>query len=117
MRVVRDRFLKSPYCIRTNAICPWATITAVFEGVSDVWEKSGLPSNRPEDVAKIVVGVLADPSQRGGSYYIEGGRAWNIEAGLLHTRPQWLGERQTRDLDAGTAVLGSGAAWVQNQAK
>ncbi|KAF7195361.1 Short-chain dehydrogenase/reductase ascJ [Pseudocercospora fuligena] len=115
MRVVRERFARPPFSLRTNAICPWATVTKVFEGVKDIWEKSGLPSNQPGDVAKIVVGVLSDPQQKGGALYVEGGRAWDVEAGLLHTRPQWLGERQTKDLDAGTLVLGSGEDWVKNQ--
>ena len=115
MRVVRERFAKPPFSLRTNAICPWSTVTQVFEGVKEIWQKSGLPSNQPEDVAKIVVGVLSDPEQKGGALYVEGGRAWDVEAGLLHTRPQWLGERQTKDLDAGTLVLGSGEDWVKNQ--
>lgn len=47
--------------------------------------------------------------------YIEGGRCWNVEEGLLKTRPQWLGERQTADLDRGTQVLGGGEGWTKGQ--
>ncbi|EME85458.1 uncharacterized protein MYCFIDRAFT_130791 [Pseudocercospora fijiensis CIRAD86] len=112
VRQVRERFNRPPFSLRTNAICPWATSTRMMEVIKDIWEESGLPSNTPEDVARIVVGVLSDPQQKGGALYIEGGRAWDVEAGLLHTRPQWLGEKQTRDLDAGTLVLGG---WVKNR--
>lgn len=61
------------------------------------------------------MGVLADQALSGGTMYIEGGRAWNIEAGLLKTRPEWLGERQTAELDRGTEVMAGGEDWVKNQ--
>lgn len=101
--------------IRTNAICPWFTKTRIAEGVAHLFEEAGLPSNTPEDVAKVVVGVLADQTLSGGTMYVEGGRAWNIEAGLLKTRPEWLGERQTAELDRGTEVMAGGEDWVKNQ--
>lgn len=101
--------------IRTNAICPWMTKTRMCEGVTEPWLAAGLPSNSPEDVAKIVAGVFVDPSLIGAAVYIEGGNGWNIEEGLLKSRPQWLGERQTADLDRGTLVLGHGEGWVAGQ--
>ncbi|CAK3808901.1 Hypothetical predicted protein [Lecanosticta acicola] len=115
MRMLRRPLAERSPRVRTNAICPWFTRTRVSEGVAHLFEHAGLPRNSPEDVAKIVVGVLADEDLNGASIYVEGGRAWNIEEGLLRTRPQWLGERQTVELDRGTEVLGSGQGWVKNQ--
>ncbi len=45
--------------------------------------------------------------------YIEGGRAWNIEAGLMALKPQWIGEKQNSDLDKGTLLMGSGEHWTE----
>lgn len=115
MRMLQDPLSKASPKIRTNAICPWATKTHMFEGNEEQWTAAGLPANSPDDVARIVVGVLADSKVSGGTIYIEGGRAWDIEAGLLKTRPQWLGERQTADLDGGTQVLGGGEGWTAGQ--
>lgn len=107
--------IKSSPPIRVNAICPWATLTRIFKPIAKEWSAAGLPMNSPEDVAKVVVGVLSESCLNGGTMYIEGGRCWNIEEGLLKTRPQWLGERQTADLDRGTQVLGGGEGWVKDQ--
>ena len=45
--------------------------------------------------------------------YIEGGRAWNIEAGLMKLKPQWIGEKQNSDLDKGTELMGGGEHWAR----
>ena len=103
-----------PPLIRTNAICPWMTRTRLVAGIEDEWQKAGLPSNAPEDVASVIAGVVADGQVNGGAMYIEGGRAWNVEAGLLKTRPEWLGAKQTADLDTGTALMGGGEHWTAN---
>lgn len=108
-------FIELQPSVRVNAICPWATRTRIFEPICEPWKAAGLPMNSPEDVAKGIVGVLSDRSIYGSTMYIEGGRCWNIEEGLLKTRPRWLGERQTSDLDRGTQVLGGGEGWVKDQ--
>lgn len=105
----------SPNAIRTNAICPWMTRTRLTLGIEDAWVKAGLPSNTPEDVAKVIAGVMVDGEINGGTMYIEGGRAWNIEEGLLATRRQWLGEQREADLDRGTALMGGGEHWIENK--
>jgi hypothetical protein len=46
---------------------------------------------------------------------VEGGRGWKIEQTKIDLRPQWLGERQTKDLDEGTRVLGGGEGWIAGQ--
>ena len=45
--------------------------------------------------------------------YIEGGRAWNVEAGLNKLKPQWIGEKQNSDLDKGTELMGGGDHWAR----
>jgi len=84
-------------------------------GIEDTWDKAGLPSNQPDDVARVIIGVLAEGKVNGGTMYIEGGRAWNVEQGLLKTRPEWLGEKQAKDLDQGTELMGGGEHWVENK--
>ncbi|KAK3658648.1 hypothetical protein LTR22_008820 [Elasticomyces elasticus] len=116
MRSLRGTLIQSqPYPIRTNAICPWMTRTRLVAGIDEVWAKAGLPSNEPEDVARVIVGVLADGKVNGGTLYIEGGRAWNVEEGILKTRHQWLGEKQEKDLDRGTQLMGGGEHWIENK--
>lgn len=104
-----------PYAIRTNTVCPWMTRTRLTQGVEHHWDAAGLPGNMPEDIAKILMGVAADSSLNGEAVYVEGGRGWKIEQAKIDLRPQWLGERQTRDLDEGTRVLGGGEGWIAGQ--
>lgn len=91
------------------------TRTRLTQGIEEVWDATGLPGNMPEDVAKILMGVLTDSSLNGEAVYVEGGRGWKIEQPKIDLRPQWLGERQTSQLDEGTRVLGSGEGWVAGQ--
>ncbi|KAK4928405.1 hypothetical protein LTR49_004812 [Elasticomyces elasticus] len=91
------------------------SLRGLVAGIDEVWAKAGLPSNEPEDVARVIVGVLADGKINGGTMYIEGGRAWNVEEGLLKTRHEWLGEKQEKDLDRGTQLMGGGEHWIENK--
>lgn len=59
--------------------------------------------------------MLADPALNGASLYIEGGRAWETEAGYDRTQPQWMGEEQTATWLEGQALLGSGANWQRKK--
>jgi hypothetical protein len=56
-----------------------------------------------------------ESSLNGEAVYVEGGRGWKIEQSKIDLRPQWLGERQTKDLDEGTRVLGGGEGWIAGQ--
>lgn len=69
----------------------------------------------PEDVAKIIMGVVSDSSLNGEAVFVEGGRGWKVEQTKIGLRPQWLGERQTIQLDEGTRVLGVGEGWIAGQ--
>ncbi|CAJ2508387.1 Uu.00g134130.m01.CDS01 [Anthostomella pinea] len=105
--------------IRTNAICPWMTRTRLTTNIAPTWAAAGLPSNTPDDVAAVIAGVLASPKINGGALYVEGGRAWNVEEGILATRKLWLGageegERLEEDLERGTRLIGGGEHWVEN---
>ncbi|TKA69825.1 hypothetical protein B0A55_07502 [Friedmanniomyces simplex] len=116
MRALRGPLLRSqPHPIRTNAICPWMTRTRLVAGIDKIWAEAGLPSNEPEDVARVIVGVLADGQVNGGTMYIEGGRGWNVEEGLLKTRREWLGEERERQLDRGSEMMGGGEHWTANK--
>ena len=83
-------------------------------GIENEWDNAGLPSNTPEDVAGVIVGVLAEGKVTGGALYIEGGRGWNVEAGLLETRHEWLGDQREADLDRGAELMGGGNHWVEH---
>ncbi|KAK5109269.1 hypothetical protein LTR62_007143 [Meristemomyces frigidus] len=116
MRSLRSALSQSkPYPIRTNAICPWMTTTRLVAGLEDLWSKEGLPANSPEDVARAIVAVLSEGKVTGGTMYIEGGRVWNVEAGILATRQEWLGGRLEADLETGTRLMGGGSHWVENE--
>lgn len=104
-----------PYPIRTNTVCPWMTRTRLSQGVVEQWDAAGLPANTPEDIARIIVGVVTDSDLNGEAVFVEGGRGWKVEQTKIDLRPQWLGERQTRQLDEGTRVLGSGEGWIAGQ--
>ena len=101
--------------IRTNAICPWMTRTRLVSGIERAWESAGLPANEPEDIARVILGVAAEGKVNGATMYVEGGRAWNVEAGLMELRPKWIGEKQAADLDRGTALMGGGEHWTAGQ--
>ncbi|KAK0111606.1 hypothetical protein ONS95_001953 [Cadophora gregata] len=48
-------YLPTTHHIRTNAICPWMTDTAMVLGIRDAWLAASLPVNTPESVARVIV--------------------------------------------------------------
>ncbi|CBF75878.1 hypothetical protein AN3564.2 [Aspergillus nidulans FGSC A4] len=88
----------SAHNIRVNCICPWMTTTVMVKGIQEGWIKAGLPMNSPMDVARITAAVLGDVTLNGTSMYVEGGRAWEIEANLDRLEPAWLGEEPIRHI-------------------
>ncbi|KAA8649531.1 hypothetical protein EYZ11_004868 [Aspergillus tanneri] len=113
MRSLRPYF-PSPYNhnLRINTICPWMTDSrsSLTKKVEDRWAKEGLPVSTLEEVARVSAAVLTDDSLNGTSMYVEGGRAWEIEANLDRLEPQWLGEEPSRTLALGQKVLNE--AWA-----
>ncbi|EEP81933.1 predicted protein [Uncinocarpus reesii 1704] len=97
--------------VRVNAVCPWATDTQIFKGIADVWRNDDLPFNTPEDVARIIQQVAADPQVHGKAVFVGGGRGFDIEEGIDRLEPEWLGEDQARELNRGQRTLGRGTGW------
>jgi hypothetical protein len=62
--------------------------------------------NQPSDVAAHIIQVGADATTHGKALFVSGGNAFDIEEGIERTQPQWLGEKNSREMDAGQAVLG-----------
>ncbi|RAK98453.1 putative 3-hydroxyacyl-CoA dehydrogenase [Aspergillus ibericus CBS 121593] len=108
MRSLRPYFC-SPYKhnLRINTICPWMTQThpAVTKKLCDRWEEEGLPISSALQVAQVTAGVLVDDTLNGTSMYVEGGRAWEMEANITRLEPQWLGEAPSKTLTRGQKVL------------
>lgn len=82
-------------------------------GTQNAWINADLPLNSPMDVAIVTAGLLVDPQLNGKSMFVEGGRAWEIEANIDRLEPQWLGEEPSRSLAKGQAVLADGSAWTK----
>ncbi|KAK5455139.1 hypothetical protein LTS15_005859 [Exophiala xenobiotica] len=110
MRALRP-FTPQLYGLRVNAICPWATDTQLLSGVRAEWTKNNMPMNTPEDVAKYVIQVTADPKAHGKALFVTGGNAVDIEEGLNRTEPEWLGKKNSRELNEGQVILGLGMDW------
>ena len=79
-----------------NAVNPGVTDTEMTKDVIGRFRDAGLFWQQPEAVGKIIVGLEADSSIRGKSYYIEGGDGWEFEDTFYSYQPQWLGEEATR---------------------
>ncbi|KIW13257.1 hypothetical protein PV08_08444 [Exophiala spinifera] len=110
MRALRG-FISQLYGLRVNAICPWATDTQLLSGVRAEWTKNNMPMNTPSDVAKYIIQVTADQTAHGKALFVTGGNAVDIEEGLNRTEPQWLGEKNSRELNEGQVILGLGMDW------
>ncbi|KAL5335560.1 hypothetical protein BJX70DRAFT_410370 [Aspergillus crustosus] len=108
-------YLPPIHGIRVNCICPWMTRTAMVKGVQDAWISAGLPVNEPDDVARVIGKVLGDAGVNGASFYVEGGRAWEIERNLDRLEREWLGEGPAGRLARGQEVLGMGMDWVEKE--
>ncbi|KAK5222094.1 hypothetical protein LTS03_008625 [Exophiala xenobiotica] len=89
-----------------GALGPWATDTQLLSGVRAEWTKNNMPLNTPDDVAKYIIQVTADPKAHGKALFVTGGNAVDIEEGLNRTEPEWLGEKNSRELNEGQVILG-----------
>nr|KMM73426.1 short-chain dehydrogenase/reductase SDR [Coccidioides posadasii RMSCC 3488] len=105
----------SEFNVRVNAICPWATDTQIFKGLSDSWRNNNLPFNTPADVARLIQHVAADPELHGKAVFVAGGKGFDIEEGINRLEPEWLGEQQARELNRGQLTLGKGTGWLNNE--
>lgn len=76
------------------------------EGIVSSWKAANLPIQSTTDVARVVAGVACNQKLNGKAFYVEGGRAWEIEDNIDRLEPQWLGEEQSKMLAKGQRVLG-----------
>lgn len=106
MRAMRP-WAPAAHGVRVNAICPWATDTQLLAGVRDRWVAERLPLNTPADVARAIVQCALDPRLNGKAVFVAGGRAFDTEEGVDHTRPLWMGEENAAEFERGQRVLGT----------
>ena len=85
---------------------PWATDTQLFSEIRDEWNRKDMPMNTALDVAKYIIQATADEKTHGKALYVAGGNAVDIEEGIWRLEPQWLGEKNSRDLKAGQVIMG-----------
>ena len=83
------------------------TATQIVAGIEDTWRAAKLPINQPTDVAEVLLNVTRSGDVHGKAFYVEGGRAWEIEDNIDRLEPQWLGEKQSKDLARGQETLGN----------
>ncbi|KAJ3546565.1 hypothetical protein NM208_g1939 [Fusarium decemcellulare] len=114
MRSLRG-YLPSAFNVRLNAVCPWATDTAMFGHMRDAWVREDLPLNSPEEVARIIVQCATDKGIHGKAVYVAGGRGFDIEEGINRSEPLWMGEKQAEDLARGQEFLATGSRWVEKE--
>lgn len=105
MRSLRG-YLPSTFNVRINVVCPWATDTEMLGGVRDLWSQNSLPINSPNDVARIILQCAGDEAINGKAVYVADGKGFDIEEGLDRTEPDWLGQKQAKDLARGQELLG-----------
>ena len=65
-----------------------------------------MPMNTPLDVARYIIQASADQKAHGKALYVAGGNAVDIEEGIWKLEPQWLGEKNSRDLREGQIIMG-----------
>ena len=71
MRALRLYAPKVYNGLRVNAVCPSFTETRMVQGVRDGWVNAGLPTQGPEAVAKVLVGIMAAGKGEGGSGMVQ----------------------------------------------
>ncbi|GES64174.1 putative 15-hydroxyprostaglandin dehydrogenase [Aspergillus terreus] len=98
--------------------------TRMVKGIEKGWYERQLPVNEPRDVAESI--LLCATANRGNSethegavlpfagkiLYVSGGKSYEIEDQIQQLEPAWLGEENSRVLQAGQEYLASaGTSW------
>jgi NAD(P)-dependent dehydrogenase (short-subunit alcohol dehydrogenase family) len=84
--------------IRINVVCPGLTESNMTDGIFSAFAQRGLATNSPDEVALSIAGLLTEKDMYGKGIYVEGGKCWELEDGIVKTMPQWLGEGPTKRL-------------------
>lgn len=71
--------------VRVNTVCPGFTKSQMTEKIFPAFEEKDLARQTSDDVAIVILGVLASKSLNGKSMYVEGTKAWEFEDGVWNT--------------------------------
>jgi NAD(P)-dependent dehydrogenase (short-subunit alcohol dehydrogenase family) len=91
--------------IRINAVCPGMTESPMTTGGLIELFRDRSPQDqakRPSHyqtamaVAEHIASILLMKDLNGKSIYVEGGKGWDFEDGLLREMPRWLGDEPTK---------------------
>lgn len=100
MRSLRD-YLPFAFGIRVNAVCPFATNTAMTKDLLDIFEKEKLPMGSPKVVADVLVHLAAGKHALKGqeaqlcnglAVLTVGNEALEVEEGMEAMMGTWIGE-------------------------
>ena len=82
------------------------TDTALAGSLPALFSAHDMAVNKAEDVGKVIVDVTQSKGLNGKNFYVEGGRAWEVEDNIDRLEPQWLGEQCSKDLARIGKLLG-----------
>ena len=91
--------------IRVNTVNPGVTDTPMTAGIVEKFRDAGLFWQRPESVARIILGIQCSGGMNGKAIYVEGGDGWEFEDSFYRAQPQWLGEEPTRRMRANAEAV------------
>lgn len=91
-RSLRDTLAKEDL-VRANVVAPSFVKTPFTAHLWQVWERSGLPINQPEDVAYAILFLALNKDYHGKSLYVANGTYTELEGAVLESRPIWLGKQ------------------------
>lgn len=91
--------------VTVNTVLPWMTESPMLpDWIRLKW--GSLPANTPEGVGRALLLSAVRPDVNGKALYVAGNNIVEIEDALHATRPQWLGEQLSADLDKGQVAMG-----------
>ena len=102
MRTLRTQLCRKN--VTVNMIAPWMTKTPMNpQSLYDMW--GDLPANDSQSVGKALLLPAVRHHINGKSLFVAGNNVFELEDGLERTRPQWMGEKLSAELDEGQRRL------------